>query len=460
VNDAGLRKSTGIFLILTPIAFNVFFTLLSVTFDYPDILREPTGHVLRRFDAGGSGLVAIWYGFMLTAVLFVPLAILVHKVLARQDTPYMAVAAAFGVVGGVVQFLGLVRWPFLVPYLADTYLDPASSGATRESVAVVFQAFNQYAGVGVGENLGYLFTGLWTLLVAMAMFGSPLPFRRWLALLGVVSAVGIVIGILEPAGFEPAANIVVVGYVLWSIWLALTSILLLLPGSIRNRAPQSNQAGDPAPRIESLAGSDLDRYRRARGGRVAVLTLVDARLPWLPARRAVGARAGGLGGRGGVRRARCSPGGSGDRGGPVVGASEVLEGGCWVGAIHCFGRGDRRRRRGSAHRSGDGDRRSANHWPIYWRCGGAAAVGAPEGARPGCGAVGAGGGGSLAGRLDGDVGSWRGRRAGLRRVRLDGCAGIRGDYRRGDATPAPHSNTLTRRSTRHLGKQPRRGETK
>src|SRR5215218_6232105 len=138
--DRGVRVLTGILLILTPIVFNVFFTLLSVTFEYPDILREPASYVLRSFDAGGSGLVAIWYGFMLTAVLFVPLAVLVHKVLARQDTPYMAVATAFGVVAGVVQFLGLVRWPFLVPYLADTYLDPASSEASREAVAVAFQA--------------------------------------------------------------------------------------------------------------------------------------------------------------------------------------------------------------------------------------------------------------------------------------------------------------------------------
>jgi len=46
-------------LILTPIAFNVFFTLLSVAFEYPDILREPTGYVLRQFDAGGGGLVAL-----------------------------------------------------------------------------------------------------------------------------------------------------------------------------------------------------------------------------------------------------------------------------------------------------------------------------------------------------------------------------------------------------------------
>ena len=107
MNDLRLRRLTGVFLVLTPVAFNAFFTLLSMTFEYPDILREPTGYVLRRFDAGGIGLVAIWYGFMLTAVLFVPLAVLVHKVMARQDTPYMAVATAFGVVAGVVQFLAL-----------------------------------------------------------------------------------------------------------------------------------------------------------------------------------------------------------------------------------------------------------------------------------------------------------------------------------------------------------------
>jgi len=224
-----LRKVTGILLILTPIAFNIFFTLLSVAFEYPDILRKPTGYVLRHFDAGGSGLLALWYGFMLTAVLFVPLAVLVHKVLTRQNTPYMAVATAFGVIAGVVQFLGLIRWPFLVPFLAETYLAPASSPATREAVAVVFQAFNQYAGVGVGENLGYLFTGLWTMLVALTMFGSPLPLRGWLGLLGLVSAASILVGTLEPAGFEPAANVVVIGYILWSIWLALFGIFLLVP---------------------------------------------------------------------------------------------------------------------------------------------------------------------------------------------------------------------------------------
>jgi hypothetical protein len=138
MNDNGIRKLAGILLILTPVAFNVLFTLLAATFEYPDILREPAGYVLRRFDAGGAGLVAIWYGFTLTAVLFVPLAVLVHRVFSQEPEapPYLGLATVFGVVAGVVQFLGLVRWPFLVPYLADAYLNPASSEATRESVAV------------------------------------------------------------------------------------------------------------------------------------------------------------------------------------------------------------------------------------------------------------------------------------------------------------------------------------
>jgi hypothetical protein len=102
MNEASLRNLTGVILILTPVSFNVFFTLSTVTFEYPDILREPTDRILRQFDAGGGGLVAIWYGFMLTAVLFVPVAVLVHRVLARQCTPYMTVATVFGVVAGVV----------------------------------------------------------------------------------------------------------------------------------------------------------------------------------------------------------------------------------------------------------------------------------------------------------------------------------------------------------------------
>jgi hypothetical protein len=51
---------TAILLILVPIAFNVAFFELGRAFDYPNILRKEPDEILRRFVAGGSGLILRW----------------------------------------------------------------------------------------------------------------------------------------------------------------------------------------------------------------------------------------------------------------------------------------------------------------------------------------------------------------------------------------------------------------
>ena len=222
-----LSKLTGLLLILLPVAFNVVFFLLQRTFEYPDILRKPTDYILSRFNAGGTRLIAIWYAFALTGVLFIPVAILVHQTLASDDTPYMALATIIGVLAGLVQFLGLIRWPFLVPYLAKTYFEPGSTQTTRDSIAVVFQAFHRYAGVAIGEHMGYLFTSIWTAFIALAVTQSPL-FNAWLGWLGFIPAIGIFVGVFEEGGFKAAGAINAISYILWSIWLIIVGVVLFL----------------------------------------------------------------------------------------------------------------------------------------------------------------------------------------------------------------------------------------
>ena len=68
---------TGLFLIALPVAYNVLYTLLARSFDYPDILRRPSVEVLDRFLAGGSKLILTWWGFAISAVLLAPTAVLV-----------------------------------------------------------------------------------------------------------------------------------------------------------------------------------------------------------------------------------------------------------------------------------------------------------------------------------------------------------------------------------------------
>jgi hypothetical protein len=227
-----LERVTGLVLIVMPIAFNAFFFLLGQRFDYPNILRQPTAEILRRFQTGGIALKLIWHGFFLTAVAFVPLVVLVGQVLAEDDLAVVPLATTFGILAGAVQFLGLIRWPYLVPYLARTHLDPAASEATREAVVVVFQAFHRYAGVAIGEHLGYLFTGLWTLLVGVAMTQGTI-FPAWLGWIGVVLGFALVVGSFEFVGpFEEtgwafAGMLVPIAYILWSLWLVAAGVLLL-----------------------------------------------------------------------------------------------------------------------------------------------------------------------------------------------------------------------------------------
>jgi hypothetical protein len=124
---------TGIVMIGVPILFNAGFAMLAQRFDYPDILRQPTHEVLMRFRDGGSALVLIWWAFALSAVLFAPLAVLLGGQLTGADGNLVALSVVIGVLASVVQFLGLIRWPFLVPYLARVDADAEPNSARGEA---------------------------------------------------------------------------------------------------------------------------------------------------------------------------------------------------------------------------------------------------------------------------------------------------------------------------------------
>ncbi|GAA1959340.1 DUF4386 domain-containing protein [Agromyces allii] len=229
-----MRVTTGILLIVLPIAFNVAFAALAARFSYPDILRRPTREVLERFRAGGSSLVLLWWFFAMTAVLLAPAAVLVAGTLVGADATLVATGLVVGVLAAAVQFLGLVRWPFLVPFLARESADPEASPARREAIEIVFQSFNRYLGVAVGEHLGYLFSGAWTILVGVAIMQSgAVPW--WIGLAGIL--VGAVlalcslefVGGFEEHGWRLAGAVTPFAYIAWSLWLVGTGIALLFP---------------------------------------------------------------------------------------------------------------------------------------------------------------------------------------------------------------------------------------
>jgi hypothetical protein len=211
-----LQRTTGLAMIAVPVVFMAAFTGLQMSFNYPDILREPAADILAGFTAGGPALIATWYIFMLSALAFIPVGVLSGLWLWPRSQTAAAFAATFGILAGLVQGLGLLRWVVLVPSLASSSGDAATTQA-------VFDAFHLYAGQGVGEHFGYLFTALWTVSVAVALWGR----YRLIAAIGLVLAVGIAVGMAEPFGLPMAGAINAISYTLWALWLVVLGVVVI-----------------------------------------------------------------------------------------------------------------------------------------------------------------------------------------------------------------------------------------
>lgn len=220
------KMPAGVLLIIAPLVFTAGFTGLQMTFDYPDILRQPAGEVLTRFAAAGVDLHIYWYAMMSAALALIPASVLAALHFWSRNPVLAGLSAAVGVLAGFVQALGLIRWVMLVPALAATYTASGATEIERAMAASIFDAANRYLGVGVGEHLGYLFTGAWTLLISAMVMRD----RRILALSGGAISLAVMAGMLEPFGVPMTADINAIGFSLWALWALVLGAALLLEG--------------------------------------------------------------------------------------------------------------------------------------------------------------------------------------------------------------------------------------
>jgi hypothetical protein len=207
-------------LISAPILMNLAFTGLGMSFGYPDVLQLPATEALAKFRAEQTTVVLLFALLAAAACAFAPLAVLIGRL---APMPW---AVRAGVAAAIVQTIGLLRWPVLVPGLADRV---TAEGPGSPAIHT-FETINTTLGTLLGETAGYTLTALWTALVVAAL-RTP----RWFALLGYVSAAAIATGVLVPLGVESAGLTNFLGYLLWSAWLLAFAALLARYGAMPSR---------------------------------------------------------------------------------------------------------------------------------------------------------------------------------------------------------------------------------
>ena len=138
-----------------------------------------------------------------------------------------------GIISGLVQIIGLLRWVFIVPVLAADYVQ-ASSSSRQEAIEVSFKVMHQFGGVLLGEHLGQLFTIVWTVFTSFALLKIYL-IPKWLAWWGFLAAFIYLLAQAELlATVMPAIPVIgaagFIGSTLWLLWIILIGIWFIKAG--------------------------------------------------------------------------------------------------------------------------------------------------------------------------------------------------------------------------------------
>lgn len=220
------EKIIGSLILIGAIAVFIPYTILTIIFEYPDILRQDTATILTKFHHGGSKLIMTWFAFAIAGLPLLPAYIQIGKKLENKSS-LVRVATTIGIIGLIVQMVGLLRWTFVVPVLANSFVN-ANDEATKAAAIISFKTIHQFGGVLLGEHLGQLFTIIWTVLIASS-FAKLKLVPKWITWLGYISSFIYILAqtellatvmpgvpVWDPAGF--------IGSTLWLIWLIIVGI--------------------------------------------------------------------------------------------------------------------------------------------------------------------------------------------------------------------------------------------
>jgi hypothetical protein len=244
-----LALTTGALFLGAAVAFGATATVLSSTFNWPDILREPADVVLPAFTAGGTTLVWTWFAVAWTyGILAVPI-LLLPAALDRREDAALRVATFVGAVSVVLSLVGFLRWVFVVPPLARSYT--GGDATTRAAVDAAWITQHQFGGALLGEHLGQLLVLAWSTTVSVLILRKRL-LPRWLGVAGLaVSAVyllnqGDILATAIP-GFPVWNPAGLLGSTGWGLWVAALGVTLLMR-SFRGTASMEQNLEVPRPR--------------------------------------------------------------------------------------------------------------------------------------------------------------------------------------------------------------------
>jgi Domain of unknown function (DUF4386) len=217
----------SLFLIFISVLSFAPMVILGPAIGWPASLRNPAADQLRAI-AQAPQAVALGYGvYLLYSVLVLPAMVLIaRRVFGSLASVGAVMVVAFAAVSVLARCVGILRWLTVMPELAQQH---AKAGeAQRSAIELVFQAVTVWGG-GIGELLGVsLFMAL-SVGIAMAGAWVSRSMPRWLAGLGMVSALLLFAMLLPALGIAIKVPVAVAVSVL-TVWMLAVGVWFWVDG--------------------------------------------------------------------------------------------------------------------------------------------------------------------------------------------------------------------------------------
>lgn len=148
------------------IILNISFQLLAFYFDFPDVLRFKTMDMFKLFLANQSVIQPTYYLFTLSGITFFIISFFIYESLEKRTT-LGKLAMCFGCLAGSLTSFGFIRWVFVIPELANYAINNEGLASLNIIIESNIKLIHSYSGVALGENLAFIFQGLWLVLLAI-----------------------------------------------------------------------------------------------------------------------------------------------------------------------------------------------------------------------------------------------------------------------------------------------------
>lgn len=230
-----INQVSGVLAILGGSVAMVGFILLKITFGYPEIIRAQPGVLLGRLYEMRSVVPYLYYigiGGAGVSILF--FSTLFTKICKENgEDVYSSLGKICGIIAGLLLYAGIIRYSILFPKLA---LLRETTNINKETIDLIFTAMNTYIGDSLAEHVQFTFTSFMLLFFGLSNLKTKI-LSKWISYFGIVTMFVLLIGNLEPFGFDFAFKFNRIGGAMIAIWLISVGI-----GLIRNNKESTVQA--------------------------------------------------------------------------------------------------------------------------------------------------------------------------------------------------------------------------